>query len=99
MSRRTLFLCTGSHCRKALAKHDRVERALARLPVEVKRVGCQKVCRGPVVGLALGGEWQWFGRMDSRKALQALAELIEEHRLGKPLRKRRDPKRAGKRRG
>ncbi len=71
---------------------------MARLPVDVSRVGCQKVCRGPVIGVAVDGEWQWFERMDSRKALDALVDLVAHDALGKPLRKRRDKKRSGKRR-
>ena len=73
-----------------------MQQALSRLPVDVERVGCQKVCKGPVVGLAIDGEWQWFCKVSSRKAVQALAELIEEGTIAKPLRKRRDTKRAGK---
>jgi len=75
-----------------------VEETLSSLPVVVERVRCQKVCKGPVVGVAIDGVWQWFRRMDSRKALQALAELVEEGTIAKPLQHRRDRKRAGKRR-
>jgi (2Fe-2S) ferredoxin len=98
VERRKVLLCSGSHCRKALRRNDRLERALSQLPVSVERVGCQKVCKGPVVGLAVDGEWQWFRRVDSRKAVRALAELVEEGTIPKALRKRRDPNRAGKRR-
>ncbi len=98
MPRPELLLCTGSHCRKRLAREPRVERTLDALPVEVVRVGCQKVCRGPVVGVSLDGEWQWFERMDSKKALRALGELVAHGELAKPLRRRRNARRAGKRR-
>ncbi len=99
MAKPKLLLCRGSHCRKRLAHAPMVEKAIAALPVEVTRVGCQKVCRGPVVGVAVAGEWQWFERMDSKKALRALAELVAADALSKPLRKRRDAKRAGRVRG
>ncbi len=98
MTRPRLLLCHGSHCRKALARDGRLERTVARLPVDVRRVGCQKVCRGPVVGIAVGGEWEWFERMDSKKALRALVGWVEDGTVAKPLRKRRDKKRSGKRR-
>ena len=93
-----ILVCTGSHCRRRLARSAGMAEALAGLGVEVERVGCQKVCKGPVLGVRVDGEWQWFRRMDSRKALAALRELIEAGKLEKRLRKRRDPRRAGKRR-
>lgn len=96
MVKRKLLVCRGSHCRKRLAKHPSVSKAIDELPVEVGRVGCQKVCRGPVVGFEVEGEWQWFERIDSKKALRALSELVVDETLSKPLRKRRQPKRAGR---
>ena len=98
MAERTLLVCAGSHCRKALRKGDRLQESVSRLPVKVTRVGCQKVCRGPVVGLVVDGRYQWFERMDSRKAIAALEDLLQGDTLGKPLEKRRSRKRAGKRR-
>ncbi len=96
MAKRTLLLCRGSHCRKRLAKAPRVEATLAELPVEVETVGCQKVCRGPVVGWPVAGELQWFERMSSKKALCALEELVRDDALARPVRKRRCAKRAGR---
>ena len=95
---RTILVCNGSHCRKALGRSDRVEETLSRLPVRVERVRCQKVCKGPVLGASVDGTWLWFRRMSSRKALGALETLVEEGTLAKPLLRRVDPKRAGKRR-
>ena len=96
MKRRKLLLCGGKHCRKIRARSDRFNRAIELLPVEVERVGCQKICSGPVVGIAIDGDWQWFERMDSPKALSALEQLIEDDTLGKPLRRRRSRKREGR---
>jgi len=96
VARRKLLLCKGSHCRKVHARDPRVKEYLARLPVAVETVGCQKVCRPPVVGVEIDGAWQWFERMDSKKALRALRDLALDDRLEKPLRKRRNEKRAGK---
>ncbi len=98
MARRELLLCTGKHCRKALARDGRLQKAVARLSVDVTAVGCQKVCRGPVLGIAIDDEWQWFERMGSRKALKALAGLVEGDPLCSRLDERRSRKRAGKRR-
>ncbi len=96
--RQPILVCTGSHCRKALERSDRVEETLSRLPVVVERVRCQKVCKGPVLGTSVDGTWLWFRRMSSRKALGALETLVEEGVLSKPLLRRVDRKRAGKRR-
>ena len=96
MARTKLLVCGGSHCRKKRARDDRFDRWVSRLSVDVEGVGCQKVCRGPVVGVAVDGDWQWFERMDSPKALRALEQLITDDTLGKPLRKRRNKKRAGR---
>ena len=96
MAKATVLLCAGKSCRRANAESDRAERFVARLPVDVARVRCQKVCRGPVLGVCVEGEWQWFERMNSRKALEALATLVEDGTLAKPLAKRRHRKRAGR---
>lgn len=96
MGKPKLLICRGSHCRKRLDKHPNVIETLSGLPVEIGRVGCQKVCRGPVVGYEVDGEWQWFERIDSKKALRALADLVADDPLPKPLRKRRHAKRAGR---
>jgi hypothetical protein len=96
MARKKLLVCGGSHCRKMRARDDRFDRWISRLSVESEAVGCQKVCRGPVVGIDLDGRLEWFERMDSPKALRALEQLIVDDTLGKPLRKRRSRKRAGR---
>ena len=99
MARRKLLVCGGGHCRKMRARNARFDRSIARFSVDVEYVGCQKVCHGPVIGVAVDGDWQWFERMDSSKALRALEECIDDGTLGKPLRKRRNRKRTGKLRG
>ncbi len=96
MARVPLFVCKGSHCRKLRSKNLRLQRTLGALPVDVTHVGCQKVCRGPVVGIAIDARLEWFERMGSRKALRALVELLETGQLASPLRKRRDRKRSGR---
>lgn len=98
MAKREILLCTGSHCRKALRKHGQLEGVLERLPVAVTRVGCQKVCRGPLVGITIEGQLEWFERMRTRKAAEALALLVEHGELAKRLEKRRNASRSGRRR-
>ena len=96
MKETTLFVCAGRHCRKAFAREASNAKHLSRLAVPIRYVGCQKVCKGPVVGLRIDGELQWFRQVDSRKAWDALAELIEDGTLARPLRKRMDRKRSGR---
>ena len=98
MTRPRILVCNGSRCRRALARDPGLLEQLERLDVRVTRVGCQKVCEGPVVGIAIDDDWEWFGRVASPKALRALAALIEEGTLAKPLRKRQAHERSGKRR-
>jgi len=96
VTRRKVFLCTGSRCRRFHDKDGRLRDTLAGLPVTVERVPCQKVCRGPVVGFVLDGQREWFERMNSSKALAALGRFVNEARVSKPLAKRRNKKRSGK---
>ncbi len=95
MPPRTVFVCRGSHCREA-PKRDRLDRLLASLPVSVRPVRCQKVCKGPVVGLRVDGELLWFREVASEKSRQALSRLVLDGTLAKPLRKRRSARRSGK---
>ncbi|HJK98267.1 MAG TPA: (2Fe-2S) ferredoxin domain-containing protein [Polyangiaceae bacterium LLY-WYZ-14_1] len=96
MKGRKLYVCAGSSCRKALGRDPRLLSVVDALGVEVERVRCQKICDSPVVGTELSGELEWFGRMGSKKAQSALARLVSEGELKKPLAKRREPKRQGR---
>jgi hypothetical protein len=69
----------------------------ARLPV--RRVGCQKICKGAVAGLEVNGRMEWFARVDRPKPMVALARLAQRGGVGKmskPLAKRRVAKRSGR---
>jgi len=93
-----LLVCTADDCKKSLKKHGVVLAAVARGGVEIERVGCQKLCHGPVFGTKVDGTWEWFGRVRSDAAVEALLALLEDGRMRKPLRKLRDTERSGKRR-
>lgn len=89
-----VHVCAGSDCRKARKANRKLAELLdGRARVEV--VGCQKVCDGPVIGLEVDGQLQWFDdvRGDAREALEA---WLTRGKLKKPLRSRRIKKRAGK---
>jgi len=67
--------------------------------LRVQSVGCQKVCKGPVVGLEVDGRMEWFQRVNRPKAMVALARLAQRGGTGKvakPLAKRWVPKRSGR---
>jgi (2Fe-2S) ferredoxin len=65
---------------------------------EVETVKCQKICKGPVVGLEVGGELEWFRKMDSDKARRRLVKLLTTGEMKKALQKRRVGSRSGKKR-
>ena len=44
--------------------------------VKVKKLGCQKVCKGPVAGLKLRGHMEWFARVDQTKPMVALLRSL-----------------------
>ena len=98
-----LRVCTGGDCREA-------RKALAALQDAVhgrcalEEVGCQKICDGPVCGLELDGELEWFAAVDSDRAREALIEALDRARsgalgadaVGHSLWKRRVKKRRGR---
>jgi len=97
VERRRLYVCAGSDCRKALAKDPRLLELARDLDPDHRRVRCQKICKGPVVGVADDtGGLEWFRRVRKDKVLRALSDLVRAGRLRKPLAKRRVPKRSGK---
>lgn len=74
----TVYLCKKCKGRKRLA------RLLEAAPgVSLEKVGCQKVCRGPVAGFAVDGRMEWFGRLDKKKRARALAGLARRVTAGK----------------
>jgi len=91
----TVFLC------KECEGHRRVWCALDQeTRATIVKVGCQKVCHGPVAGLKVDGRLEWFEELDSSKAVDALVKLVNgggDGKLPPPLAKRRSPKRSGRR--
>ncbi|CAN5786671.1 hypothetical protein BH24ACT3_BH24ACT3_14440 [soil metagenome] len=58
---------------------------------------CQKICKGPVVGVRLDGRQEWFARVDKAKVRRRLRQTVAEGRpLSGGLRDRRSRKRSGK---
>ncbi len=98
-----LRVCTGGDCREArkalAALKDAVHGRCA-----VEEVGCQKICEGPVCGLELDGELEWFAQVDSERAREALVAALDQAQrgavtaddVGHSLWKRRVKKRRGR---
>lgn len=85
-------------CRKCDGSDKVLAFLCARTKAMVRTVRCQKVCEGPVAGLRVNGRMEWFERMDGRKPLEAMAELLLQRppvKLPKPLKKRRSRERSG----
>jgi hypothetical protein len=61
-------------------------------------VGCQKICAGPVVGVKVTGQMEWFSRVNSLKEIAGLRMLADRRtkRPARPLEKRRLAKRSGR---
>ena len=86
----TVYVCQGSDCRK----NKGTSKVLALIANQTV-VGCQKVCKGSIVGCVVDGQLEWFS-INGRKARLAFAQLLTFGVLKKALEKRRVAKRAGK---
>jgi len=87
-----VFVC------KKCKRHQCVEDALVKAEAKTILVGCQKICSGPVAGLCVDGQMEWFDRLDTGKRLAGL-RLLANHPTARPvkaLRRRRVSKRSGR---
>ena len=88
------FLCNGSECRKK-RKSRRSLKALLGKEGQVCEVSCQKICKGPVVGVEINGRLEWFSKMTGQDQ-DALVQLLRHGDMKKRLHARMDKKRRGK---
>jgi hypothetical protein len=79
----TVYLCRK--CKGERCVRELLER---RTDARVEEVRCQKVCKGAVAGLEVGGRIEWFQRVADRGALASFAALAQ--RPGRPRRSLRD---------
>ena len=86
-------------CRKCKG-HACLKSFLEDVPgLRVQAVGCQKVCKGAVVGLEVDGRMEWFQRVNRPKSMVALARLAQrggQGKVAKPLAKQWVSKRSGR---
>lgn len=90
-----VFVCCGKRCVDHPKRRNELESALKGL-AKVERSGCVKICHGPVAGLEIDGQFEWFRGLHSKKAIKQFAKLVKKGKVGKSLEKRRVAKRAGK---
>jgi len=86
-------------CRKCKNHDCLIDVLEAHGDVSIRRVKCQKICHGPVVGLPVGGRMEWFEKVSSLKELAALVRLTKKSHaeaIPKALRKRRVKSYAGR---
>ncbi len=95
MSRKPVVrLCRGSDCTRRVKSQARLKDLLVGR-VRVLPVKCQKICEGPVIGLEVDGEMEWFEKVRGREVRGAVEQFLDQGTLEKPLRKRRVKKRSG----
>jgi hypothetical protein len=95
MVRPTVFVCRASCCRES--KGYKELREALEGEVDLSEVRCQRICDGPVAGVAVNGSLEWFGRMGSPKAQRQLLDLVAgSGKLRSSLEKRREKKRSGR---
>jgi len=85
-------------CRKCKGSDTVVDFLTDETRASVKTVRCQKVCKGPVAGLAVRGRMEWFGRLKGPKQLDAMKRMVGASpapKVPKRLRKRMSEERSG----
>jgi hypothetical protein len=95
--RPTVLVCRGKGCNKRPRRRAKLMALLEEI-ADIEKVGCQKVCKGPLVGVTVDGRLEWFRRIDGDKPCRALVTLLARGKLKRSLKKRRVEKLSGKRR-
>jgi hypothetical protein len=87
-------------CRKCKRNECLLEILESRSDFSVRRVRCQKICHGPVVGFEIAGTMEWFERVGDVKSIASLVKFArrksEHSKIPKPLRKHRLRRRSGR---
>ena len=91
----TVYVCTGSDCRKRKKAFKSLLGALSQR-VEVCEVKCQKICSGPVVGVEINGQIEWFRKMKDDAMHTPLFALLRDGSMSAALKKHVVKARRGK---
>ena len=92
-----VYVCTGSDCRKRAKGLRSITEQLG--DVEICAVKCQKICKGPVIGVEVQGRLVWFSKLKDTKLQKQFMHLIQTGELKKRLRSRISLHRTAKLRG
>ena len=90
-----VYICTASDCAKDKKKLKNLKKTLG-TNAKIKAVKCQKICDGPVAGVIIDGNLNWFENLSSAKHRESLLRLIQTGKVNKTLKKHTNKKRAGK---
>ena len=80
----TVYVCTGSDCRKHKKAFRELQKDLSE-HATVCEVKCQKVCSGPVVGVEVAGQLEWFKKLRESSARRELYQLLRSGVVSKKL--------------
>jgi hypothetical protein len=86
-------------CRKCKGHKCLTDFLLTKTEAAVQGVRCQKICSGPIAGVAVAGRMEWFERVDKAKAMVGVAQLATKPgsaKVPKALRKERVGKHSGR---
>jgi hypothetical protein len=93
--RQTVHVCSGKRCVDHPKRRQELVSALEGV-ANVDDCGCVKICHGPVAGLLVDGQLEWFRGLHSGKSIKQLRKLVKAGKLSQSLAKLRVPKRSGK---
>lgn len=91
----TLYVCSGSDCKKHKSENKKLLRGLGDC-LEIEHVRCQKICKGPVMGVQVDGTLHWFRKLDPKSDLAGLQKALSKGKVSKALAQKSAEKRTGK---
>ncbi len=90
------YVCTDKDCRREDGYRELLSdlRAVAK----VREVDCQDLCEGPVAGVVVDGQVEWFEKLRKERFRQAVVALVrgEHDEVPRVLKARWARKRSGK---
>ena len=90
-----VYVCTGSDCRKHKKAFKSLLGALSPR-AEVCEVKCQKICSGPVVGVEINGQIEWFRKLKDQALHTQLFEFLRDGTISRSLKSQVVKARRGK---